>query len=75
MRCKTQVCTISERPGGLDRFWQPFEPVTDHDAHVVGAAVLDLGEHLQPELCALSAGADPDPQDVSSAVRGDPDRA
>ncbi len=28
----------------------PFEAVADHDAHIAGAAVLDLGQHRQPEL-------------------------
>ena len=36
-----------------------FEPVADGDAHVLDAAVLQLGQHLQPELGALAAVAGP----------------
>src|SRR5881409_507911 len=38
------------RPDGLHRFGKALEPVTDQHQHVVQAAVLQLGEHMQPVL-------------------------
>ncbi len=58
-----------------DRVRQPLEPVADDKEHVVDAAVLQLGEHLDPELCRLpAAGAGPQPEDVLVAGQVDPDR-
>src|SRR3954466_227978 len=53
------------RPHRVDRIRQPFEAVAHHDAHIEGAAVLDLGQHRQPELRTLAAVAGPQPEDVA----------
>jgi hypothetical protein len=53
------------RPDGLHRVGQAFEPVADQHQHVVQAAVLQLGEHVQPVLRALAAVAGPDAEDVA----------
>jgi hypothetical protein len=37
-------------PDSADRFRQAFQPVANHDAHIVVAAVLDLGQRREPEL-------------------------
>ena len=36
---------------------QPSQAVADEEEHVVDAAVLQIGEHRQPELGSLPAGA------------------
>ena len=54
-----------QRPGRFDRLGQALEPVAHDDADVLDATVLDLGEHLQPVLGALAAGADPQAEDVA----------
>jgi hypothetical protein len=41
-------------PDLTDRVRQALEGVADHHAGVVDAAVLQLGQHLQPELGALT---------------------
>jgi hypothetical protein len=58
-------------PGGGDRLRQALQPVAHADQDIVDAAVLQLGEHLQPEPCALGTVAGPNPQDVPLAVGGD----
>src|SRR6478736_1834551 len=60
-------------PHGVDRLRQPFEAVADHDAHIGSTAVLDLGEHREPELRPLSAVAGPQPEDVALPSAGHPD--
>jgi len=60
-------------PRGGDGVGQALEPVAHHDAHVGDAAVLDLGQHGQPELGALAAVPGPQAQDVPLAVHGDAD--
>ncbi len=40
-------------PGGGDRPRQALQPITDSDQHIVDAAVLQLGEDLQPETSPL----------------------
>src|SRR4029079_179553 len=45
----------------------------DGDADVGDAAVLQLGEHSQPELGSLAAVAGPQTQDVAFPGHGDPD--
>jgi hypothetical protein len=62
-----------ELPYGVDRLGQTFEAVTDRDAHISHAAVLQLGQDLQPKLGALVAVAGPQPQDVAFPVDGDSD--
>ena len=62
-----------QRPRSLDRVGQALEPVADDDADILDAAVLDLGQHLQPELGALAAVAGPQPEDVALTVDGDAD--
>ena len=63
-----------QRPRRADRLGESLEPVTDDDAHIGDATVLDLGEDPEPELRALSTGRGPDPEDVSLAFDGDADR-
>jgi hypothetical protein len=72
----TPMGSLDDRPvpDGVDRLRQSLEPVTDQDAHVAGAAVLDLGEHRQPELGAFATVAGPQPEDVALAGTGDSDR-
>ena len=50
-----------------------FEAVADRDADVLDAAVLQLGQHLQPELGAFAAVTGPQPEDVAFPAHGDPD--
>ena len=52
---------------------QAGEPVADGDAHVLGAPILDLGQHMRPVLGAFAAVAHPQAQDVPGAVCGDAD--
>ncbi len=59
------------RPDGLDCFGQAPEPVADEHEDVTHAAVLDLGQDVQPVLGALAAVTGPQPQDVPAALRGD----
>ena len=67
-----QAC-CGELPDGVDRVGQAFQAVADGDAHIGHAAVLQLGEHLQPKLGTLIAVAGPQAQDVAFPVHGDPD--
>ncbi len=46
-----------ELPCRSDRLRQALQAITDGDADIVDAAVLDLGEHAQPELRALAAAS------------------
>src|SRR5829696_235495 len=62
-----------ELPDGVDRVREAFQPVADRDAHVLNAAVLQLGQHLQPELRTLRPVTGPQTQDVAFSVDGDPD--
>jgi hypothetical protein len=61
-------------PDGGDCPGRALEPVTDRDADVLDAAVLDFGQHREPELGAVAAVADPGPQDAAFTVEGDADR-
>jgi hypothetical protein len=47
------------RPDLFDGLRQALEAVADHHQRVGDAAVLDLGEHVQPELGALAAVTGP----------------
>jgi hypothetical protein len=59
-------------PGRSNRLGQPLEPVTHGDQHVLDAAVLQLGEHRQPEPGALTTlAAGPDTEDVTLPGDGD----
>jgi hypothetical protein len=64
------------RKHGADRVREPLQPVADDEEHVVDAAVLQLAQHLQPELRRLptTPGAGPQPEDVLVASQVDPDR-
>ena len=42
-----------------DRLGQPFEAIAHHDADVLGAAVLDLGQHPHPEFRPLTIAVSP----------------
>jgi len=61
------------RPDRGHRVGQAGQPVADQDAHVLDAAVTDVGEHLMPVLGAFTAAAGPQAQDVAFAVDGDAD--
>ena len=69
-----QVWTMVSGQTAVIESGRPFRPSQTSDAHVLDAAVLDLGEDLQPELGALAAVAGPQPEDVPLPVHGDPDR-
>ena len=69
-----QVCTIARGHTVVIASGRPLRPSQTDDEHVGDAAVLDLGEHRQPELRALAAVAGPQPEDVAFAGAGDPDR-
>jgi hypothetical protein len=61
-------------PDRRDRVRQAGEAVADDHAHVLDAAVLELGEHVQPVFGALTTGAavaGPQPEDVAVALAGD----
>lgn len=58
-------------PDRFHRLGQAFQPVTDEHEDVADAAVLDLGEDVQPVLGALAAVAGPQPQDLPPALGGD----
>lgn len=53
------------RPGRRDRLRKVFQRVADRHVHVGDAPVLQLDEHGQPELGALTAAAGPQAQDVA----------
>ncbi|CAL9343586.1 hypothetical protein SUDANB176_00321 [Streptomyces sp. enrichment culture] len=59
------------RPDGLHCLGQALEPVADEHEDVVHAAVLDLGEDVQPVFGALTAVAGPQPGDLPPALDGD----
>lgn len=59
------------RPDRLNGVRQALQSVADHHAHVIHAAVLDLGEDVHPVLGALAAVAGPQPEDVPPAFGGD----
>src|ERR687898_1020225 len=62
-----------ELPYRVDRLGQALQSVTDGDADVGHATVLQLGEDLKPELRALAAVAEPQSEDVAFPVDRDPD--
>jgi hypothetical protein len=57
----------------LERLREPFEPVDAADQDVPDATLLELGEHLHPELRALGL-LEPHTQHVTIAVDGDAQR-
>ena len=57
----------------LDRLRKALEPVHAADQDVLHAALLELGEHLHPELGALSV-LKPHPEHIALTVNGDPER-
>src|SRR4051812_26381236 len=58
---------------GGDRVGEVFQPVADGDADVLDAAVLQLSQHLEPELRTLATVAGPQAEDVAFPTHGDPD--
>ncbi len=58
-------------PDGFHRLGQAFEPVADQHEDVVHAAVLDLGEDVQPVLGSLAAVSGPQPEDLPPALGRD----
>jgi hypothetical protein len=69
-----QACTIAAGQVVVTASGRPAQSVADGDAHVFDAAVLDLGQHREPELRALPAIAGPQPEDVALTAAGDSDR-
>ena len=68
-----QVCTVARGNTAVTLSGQAFEPVTDQEEDVRDAAVLQIGEHRQPELRRLPAtSAGPDPEDVRWPSRSTP---
>ena len=59
-------------PGRHDGVREPFEAVAAGDQHILHAAVLQLGQHPQPDLGAFPTGrADPHPEHVAFPVDAD----
>ena len=58
------------REDGSDRLGEARPPVYGGDQHVMDAAVLELREHAEPELCPLSF-ADPEAQKLLFAGQGE----
>ena len=73
-RCTTHNCTVASGQISVTEFRQTFQPVTGHDAHVLDAAVAQLGQAGHPVFGALSASADPHAEDVTLTGEVDPDR-
>jgi hypothetical protein len=48
-----------QRPGVPDGVGEAFEAVADHDADVIDATVLDLGEHTEPAVLGCSSSGCP----------------
>ena len=59
-----QVWTMVWGQTVFDGVGQALQAVADEHQHVLDAAVLDLGEDLQPVLRALTAVAGPEAEDV-----------
>ena len=57
----------------LDRLGESLEPVNAADQHVAHAALLQIGQHLHPELGALGL-LKPQAEHVAVAVERDPQR-
>src|SRR3954447_8748695 len=66
--------TVASSQVAVTASGRPFSPsqTTMHTSS--RAAVLDLGEHREPELGALAAVTGPQTEDVAFAVDGDADR-
>jgi len=60
-------------PHGGDGVGESLEAVADRDADVWDTAVLQLGQHLQPELGAFAAVAGPQPENVAFPAHRDSD--
>lgn len=56
---------------GTDRVGKSLQPVADEHEDIAHAAVLDLGEDVQPVLGSFTAVAGPQPEDLASALGGD----
>ena len=59
------------RPDGVHGVREAGQAVADQHQNVGRAAVLDLGQDLEPVPCALAAVADPQAQDVPVTLGGD----
>src|SRR3954453_12407580 len=74
----TQACTIAAGNTVLTASGSPLRPsqTTKNTSRTpVDGTVLQIGQHVHPELRRLPAtGAGPQPQDVSPTVQVDPDR-
>jgi hypothetical protein len=58
-------------PRCVGRVREALEPIADHDADILDTAVLDLGEHPEPELRTLAAVTSLDAEDVAFLGHGD----
>jgi hypothetical protein len=63
----------AQRPHVADHLREPLQAVADDEEGVLDAAVAQVGEDAHPELCALPAGAGPQPEDVLLPAQGDAD--
>jgi len=59
------------RPHVRHHLREAFQPVADHEEHVLDPTVAQIGEHAHPELGALTTGAGPQAEDVLISVEGD----
>ena len=66
-----QVCTVVWGKTGLDRLREALQPVDAADQDVAGAARLQVGEDLHPELGALGL-LEPHAEHVAIAVERTP---
>lgn len=41
------------RKGGLDGFRKAFQPIHARDENIAHAAIFEVGQHGQPELCSF----------------------
>src|SRR3954452_5553423 len=62
-----------EWPHAFHDVGESFQPVRDDEEHVSYATILQIDQHAHPKLGALTTDAGPQPQDVLTAVHGDPD--
>src|SRR3954449_9220665 len=76
IRWMTHACPITAATEhGVHRVGKPLEAVADDEEHIAHAAVLQIGQHVHPELRRLATtGAGPQPEDVSPTVEVDADR-
>src|SRR6218665_2420957 len=70
IRRMMQACRVASSHVVVINSGSAFQAVADHDAYLLNATVLYLGEHTQPEPRALTALTGPDTEDVPFPDRG-----